>query len=540
MQPDLWLRAIAGNVAGPRPRSTNAARRRPAMLLEGRDVANGIVEEKRVAPATSVFESAEPRVRRTDPGGARLAAIVAADVVAFALAALLATAAALWHPDLPMVSRVGHVFPIGEGIGLAGLVALSAWTMFVFYAVGLYRKPRRSISWSTLEEAVRGLTALTSACWAALLIGVAATGSTGAAGELVVFWAAAAVSVPIARSFSRRWLWPGAALTERVLVVGAGDVGHLVAAKIRRRTDLHMTVVGFLDDGEPRPNGDGPYPPVLGSLKELAAVIRDQGVTRVVVAFSQARHQRFLDVVRTCADADVRVSIVPRLFEVISSRAGIDEIEGIPLLDVANVELSRFNLGVKRVFDLAAGGLLLIVLLPVIGALALAVKLDSPGPVFFRQERMGRGGSVFRIFKMRSMREGAETQRDDLSAHNEYSGPMFKIKEDPRLTRTGRWMRRWSLDELPQIFNVVLGDMSLVGPRPLWVEEAKQCKGWTRKRLDITPGITGLWQVTGRNDIPFDEMVKLDYMYVTGWSLSWDIKLLLRTIPAVLDKRGAY
>ena len=519
----MWLRAAGRRV-----------------ILRGGSVANGIAEEKGVAPATRVVESAPPRVRKIDPGGARLSATVAADVVAFALAALVATAVALWHPDLPIVSRFGDVFPMGEGVGLAALVALIVWTMFVFYAVGLYRKPRHSISWSTLVEAVRGLTALTSACWAALLIVVAATGSTGAVGELIVFWAAAVVSVPVARWVSRRLLWSGPALTERVLVVGAGDVGHLVAAKIRRRTDLHMTVVGFLDDGEPRPNGDGPYPPMLGSLKELAAVIRGQRVTRVVVAFSQARHQRFLDVVRTCADADVRVNIVPRLFEVISSRAGIDEIEGIPLLDVANVELSRFNMAVKRVFDLVVGGLLLVVLLPAIGVLALIVKLDSPGPVFFRQERMGRGGSVFRIFKMRSMRIGAEVLREDLSDRNEYSGPMFKMKEDPRLTRVGRWMRRWSLDELPQILNVVVGDMSLVGPRPLWVEEARQCTGWTKKRLDITPGITGLWQVTGRSDIPFDEMVKLDYMYVTGWSLSWDIKLLLQTMPAVLNKRGAY
>jgi lipopolysaccharide/colanic/teichoic acid biosynthesis glycosyltransferase len=218
----------------------------------------------------------------------------------------------------------------------------------------------------------------------------------------------------------------------------------------------------------------------------------------------------------------------------------VDEIEGIPLLDVANVELSPFNMAVKRVFDLIVAGLLLVPLLPVIAVLAAIVKLDSPGPVFFRQERMGRGGRVFHIFKMRSMRDGAEAEREELSDENEYSGPMFKIKEDPRLTRAGCWMRRWSLDELPQIFNVVIGDMSLVGPRPLWVEEARQCEGWTQKRLEITPGITGLWQVTGRNDIPFDEMVKLDYMYVTGWSLTWDIKLLLQTIPAVLDKRGAY
>jgi len=197
-------------------------------------------------------------------------------------------------------------------------------------------------------------------------------------------------------------------------------------------------------------------------------------------------------------------------------------------------------MAVKRVFDLVFGGALCVVILPLLGVLGVLIKLDSHGPVFYRQERMGRGGKPFMIFKLRSMRVGADKERWDLADDNDYDGPMFKMHRDPRVTRLGHWLRRWSFDELPQILNVMTGDMSLVGPRPLWVEEAKQCRGWTQKRLDITPGITGLWQVLGRSDIPFDEMVKLDYMYVTGWSLSWDIKLLLQTVPAVLDKRGAY
>ena len=154
---------------------------------------------------------------------------------------------------------------------------------------------------------------------------------------------------------------------------------------------------------------------------------------------------------------------------------------------------------------------------------------------------MGRGGEPFHIFKFRSMYAGADEERLELAeARNDYDGPMFKLRADPRITRVGGALRRWSIDELPQILNVMRGEMSLVGPRPLWTEEAKQCRGWTQKRLDITPGITGLWQVLGRSNIPFDEMVKLDYMYVTGWSLSWDIKLLLQTVPAVLNRRGAY
>jgi exopolysaccharide biosynthesis polyprenyl glycosylphosphotransferase len=314
-----------------------------------------------------------------------------------------------------------------------------------------------------------------------------------------------------------------------------------VAAKIAGHPEYRINLIGYLDDGEPRHNGrEGPPLPVIGALRDLDAIVGGERVDRVIVAFSRARHNDFLRIVRACADSGVKVNIVPRLFEVVSSRALVDDVEGIPLLDVANAELSRFNMAVKRVFDLLVGGLICIPVLPVLGIAAVVIKGDSPGPVFFRQERMGRGGKTFRILKLRTMSVDADQRLRDLAGRSDYDGPCFKMYQDPRATRTGAFLRRWSIDELPQILNVMKGEMSLVGPRPLMVEEAKHCRGWTQKRLDITPGITGLWQVLGRSDIPFDEMVKLDYMYVTGWSLSWDIKLLLQTIPAVLSKRGAY
>jgi exopolysaccharide biosynthesis polyprenyl glycosylphosphotransferase len=359
---------------------------------------------------------------------------------------------------------------------------------------------------------------------------------------LIVFWALAAVLVPSARWISRLTVWRRCSFKERVLIIGAGEVGHTLAAKMAAHSEYRIELVGFLDDGEPRRNGHGGADvKVIGALDDLDAIVDSLQVDRVIVAFSRARHNDFLRVVRACADSGVKVNIVPRLFEVVSSRALVDDVEGIPLLDVGHVELSRFNMAVKRAFDLIVGGLLCIPILPLMGITAVVIKLDSSGPVFYRQERMGRGGKPFRIFKFRSMYVGADEERLELAEkQNDYDGPMFKLKEDPRITRVGGSLRRWSIDELPQILNVMRGDMSLVGPRPLWIEEAKQCRGWTQKRLDITPGITGLWQVLGRSNIPFDEMVKLDYMYVTGWSLSWDIKLLLQTVPAVLNKRGAY
>jgi exopolysaccharide biosynthesis polyprenyl glycosylphosphotransferase len=357
---------------------------------------------------------------------------------------------------------------------------------------------------------------------------------------LVVFWALSCVGVPLLRWGARATVWRRHTFGERVLIVGAGTVGHTVAAKIVKHPEYRIKLLGFLDDGQPMPNGSGPEVPVLGGLQDLECILDASGVNRVILAFSQARHEEYLTIARICAEYNVRVNIVPRLFEVLSSRAGVDDLEGIPLLDVAQVELSQLNMFVKRVFDLLVGGLMTIVALPIIAIIALAVKCDSRGPAFYRQPRMGRNGKVFRMIKFRSMVVGADKLREELSERNEYSGPMFKIREDPRVTRVGAWLRRTSLDELPQLFNVMRGNMSLVGPRPLWVEEAEQCRGWAKKRLHITPGMTGLWQVMGRSEIPFDEMVKLDYFYVTGWSLGWDIRLLFETVPAVLGRRGAY
>jgi exopolysaccharide biosynthesis polyprenyl glycosylphosphotransferase len=205
------------------------------------------------------------------------------------------------------------------------------------------------------------------------------------------------------------------------------------------------------------------------------------------------------------------------------------------------MRFSRAVLALKRGFDIIASAAGLLVLSPLLVATAIAIKLDSPGPVLFKQLRNGRGGSRFKILKFRTMVEDAESKRFDLAHLNELGdGPLFKIKSDPRITRVGGFLRKYSIDELPQLWNVLRGQMSLVGPRPFVVHEADQITGWAGRRLDTTPGITGLWQVLGRNDIPFDEMVKLDYIYVTNWSLWWDIKILCRTIPVVLARNGAY
>jgi exopolysaccharide biosynthesis polyprenyl glycosylphosphotransferase len=216
----------------------------------------------------------------------------------------------------------------------------------------------------------------------------------------------------------------------------------------------------------------------------------------------------------------------------------------MPLLTMPRPRLQRSARRLKRALDLAVGTVALVVLAPVIVACALAIKLDSPGPVFFRQRRVGRDDRPFRVFKFRSMYVDADSRKDDVARLNFHGGGndsgMFKIREDPRITRVGRFLRRYSLDELPQLFNILRGEMSFVGPRPLIETEDRQIEGRFRRRLALTPGLTGLWQAHGRSDIPFEQMVNLDYLYVTNWSLWGDVKLVMRTVSAVLRGSGAY
>jgi len=506
------------------PDAAGGARRREGTRYAGR--------ETRSAIAVS---------GRTRPSRLRVATTLIADEAAILAASILAVWVAGAFANVPVISRLIVPFDADPHGGTLMFILLTPFWLAALWAFGLYREPGRSIGGMNLSESLSGLTALTAASWLMLIAMVFVSGPRAPVATLIAFWVLAVVLVPAARWLNRVTVWSRSAFQERVLIIGAGEVGHTLAAKIGKHAEYRMKLVGFLDDGEPRRNGNGDvHVPIIGALGDLHRIVAEEHVDRVIVAFSKARHSDFLRVVRACDDSGVRVNIVPRLFEVVSSRAVVDDVEGIPLLDVAHVELGRFNMAVKRAFDLVVGGALCVVILPLIAVLGLAIKWSSPGPVFFRQARMGRGGRPFTILKLRSMRDGADTLRLDLAGENDYDGPMFKMHSDPRVTRLGEWLRRWSFDELPQIINVMKGEMSLVGPRPLWVEEAKQCRGWTQKRLDITPGITGLWQVLGRSDIPFDEMVKLDYMYVTGWSLSWDLKLMLQTMPALLQKRGAY
>jgi exopolysaccharide biosynthesis polyprenyl glycosylphosphotransferase len=266
-------------------------------------------------------------------------------------------------------------------------------------------------------------------------------------------------------------------------------------------------------------------------------------VDRVIVAFSNEGHEAHLTLLRRLNEFDVHVDIVPRLFEMLGSRAHLHGVEGVTLVGLPPLRLSRSWQFMKRMLDVALASAGLVFLSPLLVAIAVAIKTTSRGPVFFRQVRMGRDGEPFRIYKFRTMVENAEELKESVShlnMHLEGDARMFKIPDDPRMTSVGRVLRRWALDELPQLINVVRGDMSLVGPRPLIPEEDVHVTAWGRRRLDLKPGVTGPWQALGGSNIPFQEMVRLDYLYITNWSLYEDVKWIWKTIPGLVSGRHAY
>ncbi len=357
----------------------------------------------------------------------------------------------------------------------------------------------------------------------------------------------AAVLIPTVLAFSRAikagivtYLQRRGIGVDHVLIVGAGETGRTVLRNLVAQPEYGYRVIGFLDDHPEKGRRDiGPFK-ALGGIDNLSRILAHQPVDEIIVALPWQYHRRIARIIAEAGRAGVRVRVVPDLLQLSLNRVHIDQVAGIPLLSVRESTLTGWNRALKRAIDILVSGLGLIALSPLLALIALAIRLDSPGPVLFRQTRIGRNGKPFTIYKFRSMVVNAEEMQDQLRKLNEADGPLFKIKDDPRRTRVGRFLRRTSLDELPQLYNVLRGDMSLVGPRPALPEEVAQYQEWHKKRLEVSPGITGLWQVSGRSKLSFDEMVLLDIYYVENWSPALDLRILLKTIPLVLLGDGAY
>ncbi|HZU06901.1 MAG TPA: undecaprenyl-phosphate glucose phosphotransferase [Chloroflexota bacterium] len=323
----------------------------------------------------------------------------------------------------------------------------------------------------------------------------------------------------------------------RVLVVGDNSAGRMIMQSIADQPHLGYQVAGFV---ALEPGPDFGRFRRLGTLAELPTVCAQHAIDEVIIALPAAYHHKVLEVRDYCQRQGLSFKLVPDLYELSLNRVELDAINGIPLLSVKETAIHGWNLFTKRAMDVVIASIGLTLFAPLWLLIALAIRLDSPGPVLFRQERVGRGGTRFYLLKFRSMRQDADRIVQELLAYNEATGPLFKMRNDPRLTRVGRVLRRWSLDEWPQLWNVLKGEMSLVGPRPPLPREVEQYEPWHYRRLEVSPGITGLWQVSGRSELSFDEMVMLDLYYIENWSLGLDLRILLRTIPAVFRGRGAY
>jgi exopolysaccharide biosynthesis polyprenyl glycosylphosphotransferase len=361
--------------------------------------------------------------------------------------------------------------------------------------------------------------------------------------ELISFWALGVAFVVFARAGARAVARRRPAYLQNAVIVGAGEVGQLIARKLLQHPEYGVNLVGFVDADPPSYREGLDHVALLGPPDRLVAMVRLFDVERVVIAFSNDRHDETLDLIRSLKDLDIQIDIVPRLFEIVGPQVGIHTIEGLPLIGLRPLNLSSSSRLLKRTMDIAFSLAGLAALAPLFALVAWRIRRDSPGPVFFRQERIGADDRPFRIFKFRTMVADAEERKTEVGHLNMHVGGdarMFKIPDDPRVTVVGRFLRRYSIDELPQLLNVLRGEMSLVGPRPLIVDEDRCVAAWARRRLDLKPGATGLWQVLGASDIPFEEMTKLDYLYVTNWTLWGDVRLIFRTIPAVLRARQAH
>jgi len=401
---------------------------------------------------------------------------------------------------------------------------------------GLYDRDESLLRKTTLDEAPKLFHVATLCALVAWLTGGLIVDGTLSRHEAVFLWLALAVLLILARTCVRA-LALRLAPAERCLFIGDEAAAKLIRSKLSDHGGVNAELVAQLDlDMVATWSTDEHSPDKVAEVRDLA---RDLDVHRAIVAPRSADGGETLNLVRTLKAVGVKVSVLPRLLEVVGSSVEFDDLHGVTVMGVRRFDLTRSSRFVKRAFDLLGATVGLLVASPLMIAFAAAIKLDSRGPVLFSQLRVGRHGERFRMLKFRTMVPDAEALKESLRSRNEAKGGMFKIGDDPRMTSVGRLLRRSALDELPQLINVLKGEMSLVGPRPLVLDEDTRVEGWHRQRLALMPGMTGHWQILGPVRVPLSEMVAIDYLYVANWSLWTDVKILLRTVPHVIGGRGA-
>jgi exopolysaccharide biosynthesis polyprenyl glycosylphosphotransferase len=428
------------------------------------------------------------------------------------------------------------------------LLSIPVWVILA-YGYRLYHLESYRADYGAAEEIGPVLQMVTLWSWTTLLALSAVRADHVPIPQVAFFWAVTLILLMVlrsgARAFATRQVW----YLQNALIVGPVNQTSLILQRILRHPEWRINVVACVETpsrrrGTTRSKRLLGLVPVLGGDVDIVELTQRLDVDRVMLAPALSESRRRVEVVCELSELGVHIDLVPSWCDVVGTRFDLHQMEGIPVLTMPRPSLGRTALRLKRSLDLAAGTLLFVLLAPLLGVCVLAIRLDSPGPVLFRQRRIGRDDRPFELFKFRSMYVDADSRKDDVAKLNFHGGGnhrgMFKIREDPRVTRVGRFLRRYSLDELPQLFNILRGDMSFVGPRPLIETEDRQIEGRFRRRLSLTPGLTGLWQAHGRSDIPFEQMVNLDYLYVTNWSLWGDVKLVMRTASTVFRGNGAY
>jgi exopolysaccharide biosynthesis polyprenyl glycosylphosphotransferase len=507
------------------------------LALESRKAAEAQARafERRTAARQWLFRTGHARSKpahvaddpRTIREGDRPDAVVTRDAYfrrTLAVADMLAAAAAI----VAVIIAAGGTPRWGVLVALPLVVLASK-------LAGLYDRDEHLLRKTTLEEAPALLQTATVSTLVAFLLDRDLVAGGLDKPQVVALWVLLLLSLLSSRALARRivlQLTPA----ERCLVLGDVTAAERIEQKLSVSHSMKAVLVGRVRmTGDPRERGG---PAELGPLGDLDYLLRTHMVDRVIIAPSARDNDETLDTIRLVKALGVKVSVLPRLFEVVGSSVEFDDCDGITLLGVRRYGLTKSSFFLKRTFDVAGASAGLLLLAPLFAVVAATIKLTSRGPVFFRQHRIGRAGEEFSMLKFRTMYDGADEDKETLLALNEAKG-LFKISDDPRVTRVGRVLRRCQLDELPQLINVVRGEMSLVGPRPLIAEEDSRIEGLNRRRLDVPPGMTGVWQVLGSSTrIPLQEMVKVDYIYGANWSLWLDIKILLRTVPLVLLRRG--
>ena len=461
---------------------------------------------------------------------------IAAMVFSFAITSLLASIES--SSSVPIEQFLSSRVKIRNLLIL--IVLLLAWQV-TFRMVGLYRSRRMS---TRFQEAIDILKVTTVSTFLLLTSGYVFNISLIDIPFLVTFWILSSsiliASRVILYAFLKNIRRQGRNIRQMV-IIGTGERAQAFARKVKHSPELGYNIRGFIDDpwsGFEKFNSNGWRH--LGGLNDFQEILRKNVIDEVVLSLPVKSHyDKISAIINLCEQQGIIIRFLSDLFDLKIAKSYIDNLDGTPLLTLHTVPVEPWHLVVKRVLDATVSSVGLLLLLPLFILVSVLIKLDSRGPVFFIQERVGLNKRRFKLFKFRTMTENAENLRDQLKDLNEVSGPVFKIKNDPRLTRVGKWLRKLSIDELPQLINVFIGDMSLVGPRPPIPTEVEQYRWRDRRRLSMKPGITCLWQVNGRSNCPFEKWMELDKEYIDNWSLWLDFKILAKTIPAVIRGSGA-